>query len=157
MDVEPQHRERVFEDIRDLLSTQVAEDGRLYQRALEVLDSYGRTNRIDGFRYWSVRDVAKHTKKLQEDLDAFARARRHQLAEWQQHSTPSVMDAATHVIEVAGEYSEPALNAAKEGIASVKNFLSEDDGEKAKEAVLSQARRIGRLWRRDDESRDEES
>lgn len=156
LDVEPQHRERVLEDIRDLLSTQVAEDGRLYLRALEVLDSYARTNRIDGFRYWSVRDVAKHTKKLQEDLDTFARARRHQLAEWQEHSTPSVWDAASHVMEVAGEYSEPALNAAKEGIASLRNYLSEDDGAKAKEAVRSQARRISSLWRRD-ESPDAES
>lgn len=149
-DVEPEHREQIVEDAFDLLATQVAEDGRLYLRAAEVLDSYGRTNRIDGFRYWSVRDVAKHTKKLRDDLDSFARARRHQLAEWQEHSTPSVMDAASHVIEVASEYSEPALDAAKEGIANVRNFLSEDDGEKAKQAVRSQARRISRLWRRDE-------
>lgn len=94
-DVEPEHSQQVIDDNFDLLATQVVEDGKLYARAREVLESYRRTKRIDGFRFWSVNDLAKHSKKLQDDLDAFGRARRHQLAEWQEGSTPTVLDAAS--------------------------------------------------------------
>jgi hypothetical protein len=97
--VEPEHSQQVIDDAFDLLSTQVAEDGKLYSRAREVLETYSRTDPIDGFRYWSVRDVAKHSRKLREDLDASARARRHQLAEWEELSTPTLGDAASRVLE----------------------------------------------------------
>jgi hypothetical protein len=124
-DVEPEHREQVVEDAVDLLATQVAEDGRLYGRAKHVLETYSRTNRIDGFRYWSVRGVAKHVQQLKADLDAFAQARRHQPSDWQEHGTPTVLDAAAHVLEVAGEYSGRALNAANDGLGSFRNFVSD--------------------------------
>jgi hypothetical protein len=138
-DVEPEHSQQVIDDAFDLLSTQVAEDGKLYSRAMEVLETYSRTDRIDGFRFWSVRDVAKHSKKLRDDLDAFARARRHQLAEWEELSTPTVGDAASRVIEVADDYSDRALEAAKETIANVGNFFS-GDGEAKRKAVIRRAK-----------------
>jgi len=137
--VEPEHSQQVIDDAFDLLATQVAEDGKLYSRAREVLETFSRTDRIDGFRYWSVRDVAKHSKKLREDLDAFALARRHQLAEWEELSTPTVGDAASRVLEVADVYSDRALEAAKGTIASVGNFFS-DDGEHKRKAVLRLAK-----------------
>jgi hypothetical protein len=115
------------------------EDGKLYSRAREVLETFSRTDRIDGFRYWSVRDVAKHSKKLREDLDAFARARRHQLAEWEELSTPTLGDAASRVLEVADDYSDRALEAAKEQIANVGNFFS-GDGEAKRKAVIRRAK-----------------
>ncbi|KUI09914.1 hypothetical protein AU190_05745 [Mycolicibacterium acapulense] len=150
-DVEPEHREQVVADAFDLLATQVAEDGQLYARAAEVLESYRRTNRIDGFRYWSVRDVAKHSKQLQDDLDAFARARRHQLAQWQDFSTPSVRDAAGHVLAVAGDYAGRALNAANERITSATGLWSDEGDAKHKEAVR-RTKRLPRFRRGDGES-----
>ncbi len=138
-DVEPEHAQQVVDDAFDLLAAQVAEDGKLYTRAREVLDTYRRTDRIDGFRYWSVRDVAKHSKKLQEDLDAFAQARRHQLDEWEEVSTPTVTDAALHVIDVADEYTDRALGAAKETVLNVSNFFS-DEGEQKRKALLRMAK-----------------
>ncbi|BBX18692.1 hypothetical protein CRI77_16250 [Mycolicibacterium duvalii] len=150
-DVEPEHREQVVADAFDLLATQVAEDGKLYARAAEVLESYRRTNRIDGFRYWSVRDVAKHSKQLQDDLDAFARARRHQIAQWQDLNTPSVRDAAGHVLAVAGDYAGRALNAASERIASVTSLLPEEGHAKGKETVR-RTKRFPRFQRGEDQS-----
>jgi hypothetical protein len=138
-DVEPEHSQQVIDDAFDLLARQVAEDGKLHARAKEVLETFSRTERIDGFRYWSVRDVAKHSKKLQGDLDAFARARRHQLTEWEEVSPPTVGDAASRVIEVADDYSDRALEAAKGTITSVGNFFS-DNGEHKREAVLRLAK-----------------
>lgn len=134
-DVEPQHRERVVADTFDLLATQVAEDGQLYVRASEVLDSYRRTNPIDGLRYWSVRDVAKHSAQLKQDLDAFAQARRHQLAEWQEVNTPGVLDAASHILDRASEFTDRALTVAHAGATNVYNYFAKDDAEEEKDAV----------------------
>jgi len=134
-DVEPEHRQQVLDDAFDLLATQVELDGKLYKRAAEVLESYRRTSAIDGFRIWSVRDLAKHSKKLKGDLDAFARARRHQLDEWQELDTPSVGDAASRVYEVASDHTDRALDAAGEGISQAYSFLSREGTKKAREAM----------------------
>jgi hypothetical protein len=140
LDKDPQDRERVIAYNFDLLASQVAEDGQLYQRATEVLESYRRTTRIDGFRFWSVQDVAKHSKKLQDDLDAFANARRHQLSEWQQMDTPDFWDAADHVLDVAGDYGGRALNAAGSAVTSVFGLFSDRDKEKHEVTVRERDR-----------------
>ena len=134
-DVEPEHRQHVLDDAFDLLATQVASDGALYRRATEVLETYRHTNAIDGFRFRSVRDLAKHSKSLKDDLDAFARARRHQLEEWQELDTPSVGDAASRVYEVASDHTDRALDAAGDGISKAYNFLSREGSKKAREAI----------------------
>ncbi len=134
-DVEPEHRQQVLEDASDLLATQVAADGNLYRRATEVLETYRHTNAIDGFRIWSVRDLAKHSASLKNDLDAFASARRHQLEEWQEFDAPSVGDAASRVYEVASDHTDRALDAAGEGISKAYNFLSREGSKKAREAM----------------------
>lgn len=134
-DVEPEHQQHVLEDAFDLLATQVASDGALYRRATEVLETYRHTNAIDGFRFWSVRDLAKHSKSLKDDLDAFAHARRNQLEEWQELDTPTVGDAASRVYEVASDHTDRALDAAGEGISKAYNFLSREGSKKAREAM----------------------
>jgi hypothetical protein len=150
-DVEPEHRQQVLEDAFDLLATQVAQDGNLYRRATDVLETYRRTTAIDGFRYWSVRDIDKHSKRLKGDLDAFAHARRHQLEEWQEVATPSVGDAASRVLEVAGDHTGRALGAAGGGISKVYNRFAREGTEKTREAIR---RRIARERAEDDEPRD---
>jgi len=140
-DVEPEHRQQVLDDAFDLLATQVELDGKLYKRAADVLESYRRTNAIDGFRIWSVRDLAKHTKSLKGDLDAFARARRHQLDEWQEVDMPSVGDAASRVYEVASDHADRALDAAGQGISKAYNYFAGEGTEKTREAIR---RRIAR-------------
>lgn len=140
-DVEPEHRQHVVDDAFDLLATQVAQDGALYRRATEVLETYRRTTAIDGFRVWSVRDIAKHSKSLKEDLDAFARARRRQLEEWQEVAVPSVGDAASRVYEVASDHTDRALEAASQGISKAYNYFAGEGTEKTREAIR---RRIAR-------------
>jgi hypothetical protein len=141
LDVEPEHRQLVVDDAFDLLATQVAQDGALYRRATEVLETYRKTSAIDGFRYWSVRDIAKHSKSLKADLDAFARARRHQLEEWQEFDVPTVGDAASRVYEVASDHTDRALGAASQGISKAYNYLAGEGTEKTREAIR---RRIAR-------------
>lgn len=147
-DVEPEHRQHVVDDAFDLLATQVAQDGALYQRATEVLETYRKTKAIDGFRYWSVRDIAKHSKSLKDDLDAFARARRHQLEEWQELAVPSVGDAASHVLGVASDHTDRAIEAAGQGISRAYNYFAGEGTEKTREAIR---RRIARERAQSDE------
>jgi hypothetical protein len=147
--VEPEYREQVLDDAFDLLATQVALDGKLYRRAAEVLETYRHTNAIDGFRIWSVRDLAKHSKSLKGDLDAFARARRHQLAEWQELDTPSVGDAASRVYEVASDHTDRALGAASQGLSKAYNYFAGEGTEKAREAIR---RRLARERSEKDEN-----
>lgn len=140
-DVEPEHRQHVLDDAFDLLATQVAQDGALYRRATEVLETYRQTKAVDGFRYWSVRDIVKHSQSLKEDLDAFARARRHQLDDWQEIAVPSFGDAASHVLGVAGEQTDRALEAASQGFSKAYNYFAGEGTEKTREAIR---RRIAR-------------
>jgi hypothetical protein len=149
-DVEPQHRQQVVDDAFDLLATQVALDGNLYRRAADVLESYRHTKAIDGFRFWSVRDIANHSKSLKDGLDAFARARRNQLEEWQEVATPSVGDAASRVYEVASDHTDRALDAAGEGVSKVYSFLTREGSKKAREAI----RLVSRERADDDEQPD---
>ena len=151
-DVEPEHRRHVVEDAFDLLATQVAQDGALYRRATEVLETYRQTSAIDGFRVWSVRDIAKHSKSLKDDLDTFARARRHQLEEWQELDMPTVGDAASRVYEVASDHTDRALDAAGEGVSKAYNFLTREGSKKARQAI----RRFSRDRTDGDEQSDSE-
>ncbi|MCB1286342.1 MAG: hypothetical protein KDB47_01250 [Mycobacterium sp.] len=142
-DVEPEHQQQVLDDAFDLLASQVAADGKLYQRAAKVLESYRRTNAIDGFRYWSVRDIAKHSTSLKSDLDAFAHARRHQLEEWQEVETPTVGDAAARAYEVVSDHTDRALDVAGEGVSKAYNFFAREGRKKARDAIRRFSREEG--------------
>lgn len=109
-DVEPEHAQQV-DDAFDLLAAQVAEDGKLYTRAREVLDTYRRTDRIDGFRYWSVRDVAKHSRKI--SMPSPRRGVTNLMNGKRSVPLPS-RTRALHVIDVADEYTDRALGTARD-------------------------------------------
>lgn len=82
-----------------------------------------------------MRDIAKHSKSLKGDLDAFAHARRHQLDEWQDLITPTVGDAASRVMEVASDHTDRALSVAGEGIAKAYNYFAGEGTEKTRESI----------------------
>lgn len=132
---QPDHLQTVLHDARDLLATQMSEDGALYQRARDVLDSITRTETTDGFWFWAVDGLKRDLPVLREDLDRFARARRTQASDWQKLNAPTLADAASYALgKAAGGAGQAlgaaaggagrALNAAGGGIARVGNFIS---------------------------------
>lgn len=58
-------------------------------------------------------------------------------------SAPTVTDVALHVIDVADEYTDRALGAAKETVLNVSNFFS-DEGEQKRERRCSAWRKVAR-------------
>ena len=66
-------------------------------------------------------------------------------------ATPSVGDAASRVLEVAGDHTGRALGAAGGGISKVYNRFAREGTEKTREAIR---RRIARERAEDDEPRD---
>lgn len=92
---EPDHLAEVIRDSRDLMATQLQEDGRLYQHAKAMIDSVAHVEDIEGFRIWSVQKLARDRQSLSKALDGFARARRHQLETWEDFENPDPLDAAS--------------------------------------------------------------
>jgi Cytochrome P450 len=86
---EPDHAQQAIEDARQFLFHQLEEDAALYRNAQRVLDGFSRTHPLEGFRYWSVRGLARDRIKMREDLDAFAKSRRNQIADWSDSRPPS--------------------------------------------------------------------
>lgn len=78
---EPNHVQQVIQDAREFLVHQLEEDASLYRNAQRVLDGFSKTHPLEGFRYFSVRGLARDRIKMREDLDAFATARRNQVAD----------------------------------------------------------------------------
>lgn len=124
-DKEPEHRQRVIDDVNELIRHQLAEDGKLYQEAKSLLDNFAKPDPIEGFRIFSVRELAKHRAHLSEELDRFAQARRHQVEEWSNVETPSVLDAAGAVIDAVSESALKAVGAAGQGLIRVGEYLAD--------------------------------
>lgn len=122
---EPHHLLRAIDEARDLLRSQLKEDAALYRSAKEVLDSFARPDAIEGFRYWSVRRLARSRSVLQEELDLFAEARRHQVESWEDLHIPSFVEAASAAVNVAVIGTGKALAAAGGGLVKFGNYLSE--------------------------------
>jgi hypothetical protein len=122
---EPQHLQRVIDDARELLTHQLSEDGNLYRTAKELLDHFAKSEAIEGFRIFSVRELAKQRSKLREELDQFAEARRHQVEEWDAIDTPSVLDAASAVVDAAMGSASKALGAAGQGLIRFSEYLGD--------------------------------
>lgn len=95
--VEPAHLAHVVSDARDLMAEQLRNDVALVTQAGGVLASYAKMNRLDGFRWQSTANLKNDSEQLQRDLDAFAAARRHQIAEWSEYARPTVGDALSEV------------------------------------------------------------
>ncbi|MCV7117051.1 hypothetical protein AWC17_08375 [Mycobacterium nebraskense] len=124
-DKEPQHRQRVIDDLNGLIRHQLAEDGKLYREAKNLLDNFAKPDRIEGFRVFSVRELAKHRSRIRDELDRFAQARRHQVEEWSNVETPSVLDAAEAVIDAVAESALKAVGAAGQGLILMGEYLAD--------------------------------
>lgn len=127
---QPDHLPHAIEDARELLMHHLGEDAKLYQRAHEVIDAVAKTDAIDGFRFMSVKQLAQDREKLQADLDAFARARRHQLDVWTALEVPGIRDAAEAGVKLAKKSARRALAAAGQGLINVSDLLAERAGDK---------------------------
>ncbi len=124
-DKEPQHRQRVIDDLNDLIRHQLAEDGKLYREAKNLLDNFAKPDRIEGFRVFSVRELAKHRSRIRDELDRFAQARRHQVEEWSNVETPSVLDAAEAVIDAVADSALKAVGAAGQRLIRIGEYLTD--------------------------------
>ena len=133
-DTQPEHLQQVLDDARDLLARQLTEDGALFQRAKEIVEAVGKTEAIDGLRFWSVSDLERSLPALRADLDQFAKARRAQLHEWSEFKAPTAMQGASAAVELAGDTASKgleaasgaasaALEAASEGIDRISGFF----------------------------------
>jgi hypothetical protein len=127
---QPDHLPQVIQDARELLTYQLAEDAKLYQLAHRVIDDVAKTNKIDGFRFNAVRGLTRDRDRLKVDLDAFARARRHQVDVWTAMEAPSVRDAVDAAVDLARPAARKALAAAGQGLMNLSDLLGERAGEK---------------------------
>lgn len=127
---EPDHLPHAIQDARDLLMHQLSEDAKLYQRARRVIDAVAKTDAIDGFRFWSVKQLVQDRNKLQADLGAFAKARRNQVDVWTAFEAPTLREAAEASVGLAKKSAGRALAAAGQGLLNVSERLAERTGEK---------------------------
>lgn len=127
---QPDHLPRVIQDASELLMHQLAEDAKLYRLAREAIDDVAKTNAIDGFRFNSVKALARDREKLQVTLDAFARARRHQVEAWKALEAPRIRDAAEASVALAKKAARKTLAAAGHGLINVSDRLGERSAEK---------------------------
>lgn len=124
-DKQPQHRQRVIDDLNELIRHQLAEDGKLYREAKNLLDNFAKPDPIEGFRVFSVRELAKHRSHLGDELDRFAQARRHQVEEWSNVETPSVLDAAAAVVDLVSDSALKAVGAAGQRLIRMGEYLAD--------------------------------
>ncbi|MEZ0358909.1 hypothetical protein [Mycobacterium sp. SA01] len=122
---EPQHRQRVIDDLNELLAHQLAEDGRLYREAKSLLDEFAKPAPMEGFRFQKVRELAKYRSTLRDELDGFAAARRHQVEEWSNVETPGVLDAAEAVVDAIADSALKAVGAAGQRLIRMGEYLAE--------------------------------
>jgi hypothetical protein len=101
----------------------LAADGEMYRAAKELVDNFAKSEAIEGFRVFSVRELVKQRGKLRDALDQFAEAQRHQVESWDDVNTPGVLDAASAVIDRAAVSVGRALGAAGEGLLRISESL----------------------------------
>ncbi|SEP88018.1 hypothetical protein SAMN04488583_1339 [Mycobacterium sp. 88mf] len=122
---EPEHLQRVIDDANAQVQHQVAEDGKIYRDAIDLLNDFAKPEPIEGFRFLAVRELAKHRSTLRDELDRFAEARRHQIEEWSNVETPGVLDAAAAVVDAVADSALKAVGAAGQGLIRVGEYLAE--------------------------------
>ncbi|ORV47623.1 hypothetical protein AWC02_08380 [Mycolicibacter engbaekii] len=122
---EPKHLPQVLEHTRELLAYQLAEDGKLYRKAHEVVDAIAKTEALDGFRFWAVDQLAADRDALRIELDNFASARQHQVEGWNDMETPGVREAVDAAVEIAKPVAEKAIAAAGRGLSSLRGFVAQ--------------------------------
>ncbi|WP_216639141.1 hypothetical protein [Mycobacterium asiaticum] len=122
---QPEHLLRAIDEARELIARELREDAEIYRNAKQVLEGYAKTDAIEGFRFFAVRELATHSGTLREELDRFAKARRHQIEEWEDFHVPSILDAATATIETARTAAGRALESAGQSLLRFGAQLAE--------------------------------
>lgn len=130
---EPEHLLRAIDEARELVAHQLGEDADIYRSAKEVLDRFAKPEAIEGFRFFSVRQLAKQRTALREELDHFARARRHQVESWEEFHIPTFLEAASATIDAAKTSTGRALAVAGQEIARFGAQLAEPTAPKEAE------------------------
>lgn len=113
---QPEQLLRAIDEARGLVDHHLREDLDIYRSAKEILDRFGKTQAIDGFRFWAVRELAKQRGALRDELDRFAQARQHQVETWEDFHIPSLLDAAVATLGAAGSITGQALVGVGRGI-----------------------------------------
>ncbi|OBH41473.1 hypothetical protein A5683_05215 [Mycobacterium mantenii] len=142
---QPEHLLRAIDEARELVDHHLREDLEIYRSAKEVLDRFGKTEAIDGFRFWAVRELAKQRGALRDELDHFAKARQHQVETWEDFHIPSVLDAALATVEAVGSITGQVLVAVGRGLVFLGGQVAgpfrgghDDDGSQASSSGLEE-------------------
>ncbi len=122
---QPEQLLRAIDEARELVDHHLREDVDIYRNAKEILDRFAKPEAIDGFRFLSVRELAKHRCALRDELDNFATARQHQVDTWEDFHVPSLLDAAFATIEAAGTITNRALAVVGRGLVCLGAQLVE--------------------------------
>ena len=122
---QPEQLLRAIDEARELVNHHLREDVHIYRNAKEILDRFAKSEAIDGFRFWAVRELAKQRCALRDELDSFAKARHHQVETWADFHVPSVLDAAFATIEAAATTTNRALAAVGRGLVCFGAQLAE--------------------------------
>lgn len=131
---QPEELLRAIDEARELVAYQLGEDAKIYRDAKQVLDGFARPEAVEGFRFFAVRELATHRAELREELDRFAKARRHQIEEWGDFHIPSFFDAATARLDQAKTSAGRMLKLAGEELAQLGIRLAEPSSEKKPDA-----------------------
>lgn len=113
---EPEQLLRAIDEARELVDHHLREDLDIYRSAKDVLDRFGQSKAVDGFRFWAVRELAKQRVALRDEFDRFAKARQHQVEIWEDFHIPSVLDAAIATLGAVGSVTGQALVGVGRGI-----------------------------------------
>ena len=122
---QPEQLLRAIDETRELVEHHLREDVDIYRNAKEILDQFGKSKAIDGFRFNSVRELATQRLALRDELDNFAKARHHQVEAWEDFHIPSVLDAAFATIEAVTTTTNQVLAAAGHGLVRLGALLTE--------------------------------
>ena len=122
---QPEQLLRAIDEARELVEHHLREDVDIYRNAKEILDRFGKSKAIDGFRFNSVRELATQRLALRDELDNFAKARHHQVEAWEDFHIPSVLDAAFATIEAVTTTTNHVLAAAGHGLVRLGALLTE--------------------------------
>lgn len=126
---EPEHLLRAIDEARELVALQLREDADIYRSAKDALDRFAKPEAIEGFHFLAVRELVKQRSSLGEELDRFAKARRHQVEVWEDFNLPKFLDAASAAVDSAKTSTGRMLAAAGQEIARFGARLAESSGD----------------------------
>lgn len=130
---EPEHLLRAIDEARELLALHLREDAAVYKSAKEVLDRFAKPDAIEGFRFWSLRELTKQRSTLRDELDAFATARRHHVDNWEDFHIPGFLEAVGASWDRAVTTTGRALESAGEGLVRFGKYLAKPTDDAAKQ------------------------